>query len=52
MILSVAWKAYKSIHTQNRNKEFYIFHTNRENIDVIDQNVVRNKKIKRLIEQT
>lgn len=41
---SLAWKAYKSLHTQYPQREFYIFHTDRENIDVIDENEVRKNR--------
>jgi len=41
---SLAWKAYKSLHNQYPHREFHIFHTDRENIDVIDENEVRRRK--------
>lgn len=41
---SLAWKAYKSLHAQYPQREFYIFHTDRENIDVIDENEERKRR--------
>jgi hypothetical protein len=32
-----AWKVYKEIHNQDRTRELYIFHTNNEEVKVIEQ---------------
>jgi hypothetical protein len=32
-----AWKAYKKLHAENQYRELYIFHTNNEEIKVIEQ---------------
>lgn len=32
-----AWKVYKKLHAENRNRELYILHTNNEEIKVIEQ---------------
>ena len=34
---NAAWKVYKKIHAKNPNRELYIFHTNNEEIKVIEQ---------------
>lgn len=41
---SAAWREYKKIHRKDRQREFYIFHTSRENIDVIEEKV-RGKSV-------
>ncbi|SET22415.1 hypothetical protein SAMN05216389_10747 [Oceanobacillus limi] len=32
-----AWQEYKKIHKQNPEKELYIFHTSKDNAEVIEQ---------------
>lgn len=32
-----AWKFYKELHSEDRSRELYIFHTNNEDIKVIEQ---------------
>lgn len=32
-----AWKVYKKLQAENKNRELYIFHTNNEEIKVIEQ---------------
>jgi hypothetical protein len=32
-----AWNGYKHFHKQNPQREFYIFHTSNENVEVIDE---------------
>ena len=34
---NAAWKVYKKLHVENQNRELYIFHTNNEEIKVIEQ---------------
>lgn len=34
---NVAWKMYKQLHVENETRELYIFHTNNEEIKVIEQ---------------
>jgi len=34
---NAAWKVYKKLHAENTNRELYIFHTNNEEIKVIEQ---------------
>lgn len=34
---NAAWKVYKELHNENRQRELYIFHTNNEKIKVIEQ---------------
>ncbi|SLL31562.1 Uncharacterised protein [Mycobacteroides abscessus subsp. abscessus] len=34
---NAAWKVYKKLHGENQNRELYIFHTNNEEIKVIEQ---------------
>ncbi|RDI37934.1 hypothetical protein [Falsibacillus pallidus] len=34
---NAAWKVYKKLHMENQNRELYIFHTNNEEIKVIEQ---------------
>ncbi|WP_163970911.1 hypothetical protein [Oceanobacillus halotolerans] len=34
---NAAWKVYKKLHAENQNRELYIFHTNNEEIKVIEQ---------------
>ncbi|MEH7254377.1 hypothetical protein V7111_19845 [Neobacillus niacini] len=34
---NAAWKAYKKLHLENKSLELYIFHTNNEEIKVIEQ---------------
>jgi hypothetical protein len=34
---NAAWKVYKELHGENRTRELYIFHTNNEEIKVIEQ---------------
>lgn len=34
---NAAWKVYKKLHTKNQDRELYIFHTNNEEIKVIEQ---------------
>ena len=34
---NAAWKVYKTLHTENQSHELYIFHTNNEEIKVIEQ---------------
>lgn len=34
---NAAWKVYKKLHSENQNRELYIFHTNNEEIKVIEQ---------------
>ena len=32
-----AWKVYKKLHADNKSRELYIFHTNNEELRVIEQ---------------
>lgn len=32
-----AWNGYKVHHKQNPDREFYIFHTSQENIEVVEE---------------
>lgn len=32
-----AWKAYKKIHEEDQSRELYIFHTNNEQVKVLEQ---------------
>ena len=32
-----AWKAYKKLHLEHQSRELYIFHTNNEELRVIEQ---------------
>lgn len=34
---NAAWKVYKKLHAENQYRELYIFHTNNEEIKVIEQ---------------
>jgi hypothetical protein len=34
---NVAWKVYKKLHAENQDRELYIFHTNNEEIKVVEQ---------------
>ncbi|MBM7573609.1 hypothetical protein [Aquibacillus albus] len=34
---NAAWKVYKKLQAENQNRELYIFHTNNEEIRVIEQ---------------
>ncbi|MGM7637151.1 hypothetical protein [Bacillus sp. Hm123] len=34
---NLAWKVYKKLHAENQYRELYIFHTNNEEIKVIEQ---------------
>lgn len=34
---NAAWKVYKKLHEENQSRELYIFHTNNEEIKVIEQ---------------
>jgi hypothetical protein len=34
---NAAWKVYKKLHAENQSRELYIFHTNNEEIKVIEQ---------------
>lgn len=34
---NAAWKVYKQLHAENETRELYIFHTNSEEITVIEQ---------------
>ena len=34
---NAAWKVYKKLHAENQTRELYIFHTNNEEIKVIEQ---------------
>lgn len=34
---NTAWKMYKKLHAENQTRELYIFHTNNEEIKVIEQ---------------
>jgi hypothetical protein len=34
---NAAWKAYKKLNLENKSRELYIFHTNNEEIKVIEQ---------------
>lgn len=34
---NAAWKVYKKLHAENQDRELYIFHTNNEEIKVIEQ---------------
>jgi len=34
---NAAWKVYKKLHMENQKRELYIFHTNNEEIKVIEQ---------------
>ncbi|GIN63667.1 hypothetical protein J27TS8_36600 [Robertmurraya siralis] len=34
---NAAWKVYKKLHAENQNRELYIFHTNNEQIKIIEQ---------------
>jgi hypothetical protein len=34
---NAAWKMYKQLHGENQTRELYIFHTNNEEIKVIEQ---------------
>lgn len=33
---NTAWKVYKKLHAENQSRELYIFHTNNEEIKVIE----------------
>lgn len=33
---NAAWKMYKKLHAEDQNRELYIFHTNNEEINVIE----------------
>lgn len=35
-----AWKAYKKIHKEDQSRELYIFHTNNEQVKVLEQSYV------------
>jgi len=34
---NAAWKVYKKLHSENQKRELFIFHTNNEEIKVIEQ---------------
>lgn len=34
---NAAWKVYKKLHAENRDRDLYIFHTNNEKNTVIEQ---------------
>lgn len=34
---NAAWKVYKKLNAENKTRELYIFHTNNEEIKVIEQ---------------
>ncbi|MCT8136856.1 hypothetical protein H1D32_03255 [Anaerobacillus sp. CMMVII] len=34
---NAAWKVYKKLNAENQSRELYIFHTNNEEIKVIEQ---------------
>jgi hypothetical protein len=34
---NAAWKVYKNLHAEDQTRELYIFHTNNEEIKVIEQ---------------
>ncbi len=34
---NAAWKVYKKLHSDDQTRELYIFHTNNEEIKVIEQ---------------
>jgi hypothetical protein len=34
---NAAWKVYKSLHAEDQSRELYIFHTNNEEVKVIEQ---------------
>jgi len=34
---NAAWKVYKKLHAENPTRELYIFHTNLQEIKVIEQ---------------
>jgi hypothetical protein len=34
---NAAWKVYKKLHAENQSRDLYIFHTNNEEIKVIEQ---------------
>lgn len=34
---NAAWQEYKKLHVENQGRELYIFHTNKEEIKVIEQ---------------
>ncbi|WP_071458642.1 hypothetical protein [Bacillus massilinigeriensis] len=34
---NAAWKEYKKLHAENQSRELYIFHTNNDEIKVIEQ---------------
>lgn len=40
---SEAWREYKKLHHENPHREMYIFHTDRQNIDVIEQQPWKRK---------
>ncbi|WP_062110069.1 hypothetical protein [Bacillus niameyensis] len=37
---TVAWKEYKKLHLANPSKEYYIFHTDHETIEVKEQKFI------------
>lgn len=39
-----AWRVYKKLHSENQNRELYIFHTNNEEIRVIEQPYIRVRR--------
>ncbi|MDY0406497.1 hypothetical protein P5G51_015010 [Virgibacillus sp. 179-BFC.A HS] len=42
---NAAWKVYKKLHAENQNRELYIFHTNNEEIKVIEQTYMVHRGI-------
>lgn len=34
---SLAWKEYKRLHLSNRSREYYIFHTDHEVLEITEQ---------------
>jgi len=41
---NAAWKVYKKLHAENQSCELYIFHTNNEEIKVIEQPYIGGRK--------
>lgn len=41
---NAAWKVYKKLHAENQNRELYLFHTNNEEIKIIEQPYIGVRK--------
>lgn len=37
---NAAWRVYKKLHAENQDRELYIFHTNNEEIKVVEQQYI------------